>query len=164
MTDDTVAAKITVDAPAETVFELLTDPATHAAIDGTGWVQQPVDTDRLTRVGQIFRMGMFHEGHPNKQYEMANRIVVFDRPAAIAWMPGAQPRHIPGRDPAEGDAVEYGGWVWRYDLEPDGGDRTLVTLTYDWSRVQDRDIDFPPFGPEHLDNSLKHLAELAERP
>jgi hypothetical protein len=22
-------------------------------------------------------------------------------------------------------------------------------------------ITFPPFGPEHLDNSLRHLAELA---
>ncbi|MFB1294457.1 polyketide cyclase [Mycobacterium sp. pW049] len=163
MTDDTVAAKITVDAPAETVFDLLADPATHAAIDGTGWVQQPVDVGRLTRVGQVFRMGMFHEGHPNKHYEMSNRVEVLDRPLAIAWMPGAEPRHIPGRDAFEGDTVEYGGWIWRYDLEPDGADRTVVTLTYDWSRVQDPDMDFPPFGPEHLDNSLKHLAELAER-
>jgi hypothetical protein len=38
-------------------------------------------------------------------------------------------------------------------------------LTYDWSRVppHHRDIEFPPFGRQHLDNSLKHLAELAER-
>jgi hypothetical protein len=40
-----------------------------------------------------------------------------------------------------------------------------VMLTYDWSRVppHHRDIEFPPFGRQHLDNSLKHLAELAER-
>lgn len=163
MTDDTVAAKITVNASAEAVFDLLADPTSHAAIDGTGWVQQPVGTDRLTKVGQIFRMGMFHEGHPNKHYEMSNRVEVLDRPAAIAWMPGAEPRHIPGRDASEGNTVEYGGWIWRYDLESDGADRTVVTLTYDWSRVQNRDIDFPPFGPEHLDNSLRHLAALAER-
>lgn len=163
MTDDTVAATATINAPAETVFDLLADPATHAAIEGTGWVRQPVDTDRLTEAGQVFRMAMFHPGHPNKNYEMVNRVEVLDRPAAIAWMPGAEPRHIPGRDASEGDAVEYGGWIWRYDLEPDGAGRTVVTLTYDWSRVQDRDIDFPPFGPEHLDNSLQHLAELAER-
>jgi hypothetical protein len=39
-------------------------------------------------------------------------------------------------------------------------------LTYDWSAVpQDirKHIGFPPFDPEHLEKSLKHLAELAER-
>lgn len=28
-------------------------------------------------------------------------------------------------------------------------------------RPGDRGITFPPFGPEHLPNSLRHLAELA---
>jgi hypothetical protein len=27
--------------------------------------------------------------------------------------------------------------------------------------IGDRGIQFPPFGPEHLINSLRHLAELA---
>ncbi|MDG4665209.1 polyketide cyclase [Mycobacterium sp. 236(2023)] len=162
MTEEFVAAKAVIGASAETVFDLLADPSTHGAIDGTGWVQQPVDRDRLTDIGQIFRMGMYHDGHPNKHYEMSNRIEVLDRPRAIAWMPGAQPRHIPGRDASEGDTVEYGGWIWRYDLVPAGTDRTHVTLTYDWSGVQDPDIEFPPFDPVHLDNSLQHLAELAE--
>jgi hypothetical protein len=27
--------------------------------------------------------------------------------------------------------------------------------------VRDRGIQFPPFGPEHLTNSLHHLANLA---
>ncbi|MCZ4509622.1 hypothetical protein O3Q52_15740 [Streptomyces sp. ActVer] len=40
-----------------------------------------------------------------------------------------------------------------------------MTLTYDWSAVpqyiRDRGIRFPPFGPDHLTNSLHHLAELA---
>jgi hypothetical protein len=51
------------------------------------------------------------------------------------------------------------------DLDPVGADQTEVTLTYDWSRVPPHfiDIEFPPFSPQHLDNSLKHLAELAER-
>jgi len=58
----------------------------------------------------------------------------------------------------------FGGWIWRYDLNPVGEDRTEVTLTYDWSGVvpEMRDIQFPPFDRSHLDNSLKHLAELAE--
>ena len=59
----------------------------------------------------------------------------------------------------------FGGWIWRYDLAPLGPSETEVILTYDWSAVfeevlrrQDR---WPPFPPDHLDNSLTHLAELA---
>jgi hypothetical protein len=163
MTDDIMTASTVIRAPAEAVFDLLGDPSAHVAIDGTGWVRQPVDVERLTRVGQIFRMGMYHDGHPNKHYEMANRVEVFDRPRAIAWQPGAQPRHIPGRQGAEDGPVEWGGWIWRYDLDAVGVDETNVTLTYDWSQVPlaERDIQFPPFGRQHLAHSLEHLAALA---
>jgi len=30
--------------------------------------------------------------------------------------------------------------------------------------IRDRGIQFPPFGPEHLINSLRDLAELAASP
>lgn len=156
MTEETVSASATVNAPAETVFAVLADPATHEAIDGTGWVRQPLGDKHLTGVGQIFRMAMYHDNHPVKDYEMANRVEVFDRPRAIAWLPGQGP---------DDAALEFGGWVWRYDLEPVGDDRTEVTLTYDWSAVPAElreHIGFPPFDVAHLDNSLKHLAELAE--
>jgi peptidylprolyl isomerase len=36
-------------------------------------------------------------------------------------------------------------------------------VTKDLTTPHRRDIEFPPFGRQHLDNSLKHLAELAER-
>lgn len=164
MSEETVAARRVVDAPAEAVFDVLADPSSHAAIDGTGWVGRPVDEGRLEGTGQVFRMAMFHDDHPNKHYEMANRVEVFDRPTAIAWQPGAQRRHIPGQEDSGDATVEFGGWIWRYDLEPVGPDRTEVTLTYDWSGVAPsfRDIEFPPFEPDHLDNSLEHLAALAE--
>jgi hypothetical protein len=48
MTDDTLAATITIAAPAEAVFAVLTDPASHPAIDGTGWVSKALDTAPLT--------------------------------------------------------------------------------------------------------------------
>lgn len=164
MTEECISATFTVKASAEAVFDVLADPSTHPAIDGTGWVRAPVDVKRLTETGQFFRVAMYHDGHPNKDYEMVNRVEVFDRPRAIAWQPGAEPKHIPGHQGPDDGTVEFGGWVWRYDLEP-VGDQTEVTLTYDWSRVSPhkRDIEFPPFDPAHLDNSLKNLAELAER-
>jgi hypothetical protein len=75
---------------------------------------------------------------------------------AIGWLTGQE----------KGDGqLEFGGWIRRYDLAPLGPSETAVTLTYDWSAVpqfiRDRGIKFPPFGPEHLTNSLHHLAELA---
>ena len=38
-----------------------------------------------------------------------------------------------------------------------------MTLTYDWSAVgpEVREyLQFPPFGQDHLDNSLQHLSDL----
>jgi hypothetical protein len=165
MTEETMVAHIVINASDKAVFDLLADPSTHATIDGTGWVREPIDGKGLTEAGQIFRMGMHHDGHPNKHYEMTNRVEVFDRPHAISWQPGSEPRHIPGWQGPDDAPVEYGGWVWRYDLEPVGAEQTTVTLTYDWSRVpaDRRGIGFPPFPRQHLDDSLKNLAELAER-
>ncbi len=156
--------KTTVDAPAEKVFDVLADPTTHQAIDGTGWVRESVDGIPLTETGQIFRVGMYHDNHPNKNYEMANRVEVFDRPRAIAWQPGSEARHNPGREDSDDDTVEYGGWIWRYDLDPGDADHTEVTLTYDWSAVPEQlsnEIQFPPFPVAHLENSLANLARLA---
>jgi hypothetical protein len=43
-----VRAALAVAAPAGRVFALLADPGTHAAIDGTGWVQEAADRAPLT--------------------------------------------------------------------------------------------------------------------
>ncbi|NOQ59418.1 SRPBCC domain-containing protein [Mycolicibacterium fortuitum] len=151
-----MSAVCTVNAPAETVFAVLADPTTHQAIDGTGWVRESLDGKPLTDVGQVFRMAMYHDNFGGMHYEMANRVEVFEPPRAIAWLPGQG---------ADDTNLEFGGWIWRYDLEPLGDDRTEVTLTYDWSAVPQalrEHIEFPPFGRQHLDNSLKHLAGLAQ--
>jgi uncharacterized protein YndB with AHSA1/START domain len=152
---ETVSASITIRAPAEAVFAVLADPAKHAAIDGTGWVLDSPDRQPLSASGQIFRMGMFHPDHPDGNYEMANRVEAFDPPQAISW--------APGYDPGDGN-LRFPGWIWRYDLASLGPSETEVTLSYDWSGVPE-DVrrtgpKFPPFPPDHLDNSLGHLADL----
>ncbi len=38
-----------INAPAEAIFAVLADPAKHAAIDGTGWVREPLDGQPLTK-------------------------------------------------------------------------------------------------------------------
>jgi hypothetical protein len=156
MDPEKVSATLDMPVSADRVFAVLADPATHAAIDGTGWVQEAADPAPLTEVGQIFRMDMYHAGHPDGDYQVVNQVQVLDPPRAIGWLTGQE----------KGDGrLEFGGWIWRYDLVPLGPSETEVTLSYDWSAVpqfiRDRGIRFPPFGPEHLTNSLLHLAELA---
>jgi hypothetical protein len=154
MDDETVSASRIINAPAEAVFAVLADPAAHAAIDGTGWVREPLDRQQLTAAGQVFRMAMYHPNHPDGSYQMANRVQVFDLPRAISWEPG--------QETGEG-SLRFGGWVWRYDLVPAGPSGTEVTLSYDWSAVPGsvrQHIGFPPFPPDHLANSLAHLADL----
>ncbi|WP_370949577.1 SRPBCC family protein [Amycolatopsis sp. cg5] len=148
---------LTIAATPEQVFAVLADPATHPAIDGTGWVREAVDRAPLTEVGQLFRMDMYHGRHPDSDYQVINKVELIDEPHRIGWQVGTRK--------ADGE-LEFGGWLWRYDLTAvDAG--TEVLLTYDWSGVprfiRDRGIQFPPFPPEHLTNSLRHLAELTTR-
>jgi hypothetical protein len=161
---ENVSATLTVAAPATRVFAVLADPTTHAAIDGTGWVQESADRAPLTEAGQIFRMDMYHPDHPNGDYQVVNKVQVLDPPRAIGWLTGTEIGWLTGTEKGDGH-LEFGGWIWRYDLAPLGPSETEVTLTYDWSAVpqfiRERGIQFPPFGPEHLTNSLHHLAELA---
>jgi len=157
MTDETVSATTRISASAETVFAVLTDPSRHAAIDGTGRVRDSLDSERLTGSGQIFRVDMYHENHPDGSYEMANRVLAFEPPRVISWKPGYV-------SPETGK-LEFGGWIWRYDLTQLGPDETKATLSYDWSAVPDSlrqrlPFPFPPFAADHLSNSLAHLAEL----
>jgi hypothetical protein len=98
---------------------------------------------------------MYHDNHPARNYEMANKVVAFGRPHAVAWQLG---QDISGLKPFAG------GRVWRYDIRGAGWSEADVMLTYDWSAVPPdlrKHIQFPPFDPIHLENSLSHLSELA---
>jgi hypothetical protein len=152
--DDRVSASTVINAPAEAIFAVLADPTRHAGIDGTGWVGEAVDREPLTAAGQIFRMSMYHPNHPDGAYQMANRVQAFDAPSTIAWEPGNE---------ASDGTISFPGWMWRYDLTSAGPSTTELTLTYDWSAVPGpirQHIGFPPFPPDHLGNSLAHLATL----
>jgi hypothetical protein len=162
MAEENVSATLTFGVPAARVFAVLADPMTHSSIDGrdevtdgVGQVQEPVDRAPLTEAGQVFRMDMYHPNHPDGNYRVANKVFVLDPPRAIGWLTGTE---------NDDGQLDFGGWFWRYDLAPLGPSETEVTLTYDWSAVPQRIreyLHFPPFDPDHLSNSLQHLAELA---
>lgn len=114
MDQENVNATLTIPVPAARVFAVLADPSTYAAIDGTGWVQAAAENALLAEVGQIFRMDMYHSGHPDGDYRTVNKVEVLDPPRAIGWL----------TEQEKGDGeLEFGGWLWRYDLAPLGPSR-----------------------------------------
>lgn len=135
--------------PAE-VFAVLADPSRHRNTEPTDWVRDAVDTEPITAAGQMFAMNMYLT-QAGGDYVTYNLVNVFDKDRAIGWLPGIlddSGNHTPG------------GWFWRYDLAPNG-DRTDVTLTYDWSGTpqtfRDRVGQMPIFAEDYLAESLATL-------
>jgi hypothetical protein len=140
----------TIDATPEAIFAFLADPSHHRNTEPTDWVRDAVDPTAITAAGQMFAMNMFLT-QAGGDYTVYNLVHVFDQDRAIGWMPGVLDdggRHTPG------------GWFWRYDLAANG-DRTDVTLTYDWSgtpqHFRDQVGQMPLFGADYLADSLATL-------
>ena len=106
MADATVTATMIINAPAKAVFALLADPHQARCVDGAGWVREPVDSQPLTAAGQVFRMAMYHANHPDGNYQVANRVQVFDPPRAISWEPGQE---VGDGDHDAAEALAHGG-------------------------------------------------------
>jgi hypothetical protein len=140
----------TIAASPTEIFAVLADPARHRNTEPGDWVRDAADTAPITRIGQIFAMNMYLT-QAGGDYVMQNLVNVFDEDRAIGWIPGQL-------DNAGNHAA--GGWSWGYDLVP-SGDRTAVTLTYDWSGTsqdfRDRVGKMPPFGEDYLSASLASL-------
>lgn len=94
-------------APAE-IFALLTDPARHPELDGSGTVRGPLGTGGRLYLGRRFTMRM----HNVLPYVVPSTVVEFENQRRLAW------RHVAGH-------------VWRWELTDLGSGRTLVTETFD---------------------------------
>jgi len=55
--DDRVSATTVINASTEAIFAVLADPARHAAIDGTGWVCDALDSKPLVVVSILVATG-----------------------------------------------------------------------------------------------------------
>lgn len=149
MTEDRrITAHRVIDASAQEIFEVLSNPERHAELDGSGFVRSDDRSDRITATGQVFTMNM--EGdHMGGEYKTDNHVVGFDQNHLLAWKTA----------PA---GTEPPGWQWVWELTPDGNTATNVQLTYDWSSVTDEailnKISFPLIRQEQLEDSLGKLA------
>ncbi len=149
MSDDkSITVTRTINASTKDLFGLLSNPERHAELDGSGFVVSDEKSDRITASGQVFRMNMTGD-HMGGDYQTDNTVVGYDPNHLLAWQTA----------PA---GTEPPGWQWVWELKAlDAGD-TQVTLTYDWSKVTDREIlqkvTFPLVAQEQLEASLGNLA------
>src|SRR4051812_47264963 len=152
MADDSRISRITVsriiDAPAPEIFDVLTLPARHREIDGSGFVVSDDRTDPITAVGQEFRMNMTGE-HMAGDYQTENHVTGYDKNRLVSW------RTAPA-------GTEPPGWERMSELEADGLDSTEVTLTYDWDKVTDKallqKVSFPLVSQDQLEDALANRA------
>jgi len=141
-----VSASCEIAAPADKIFELIADPSLQPRWDGNDNLAEAPTGQRVRAVGDVFTMtitmGSIRENH----------VVEFEEGRLIAWRPSE-----PGKEPP--------GHLWRWELEPLDDSRTLVTHTYDWSRLTD-EMRLPRARATtayKLQLSMERLAELAER-
>jgi uncharacterized protein YndB with AHSA1/START domain len=137
------AARISIDAPIEHVFDLLADPRRHAEFDGSGTVLSMVSGPERLEMGARFGMSM----RIALPYRISNVVVEFDEGSRIAWRHAARHR-------------------WRYELESAGNGGTVVTETFDArhaplrAALQFRDVY--GMNEKAMARTLVRLKDLAE--
>ncbi|GAA0036283.1 MULTISPECIES: SRPBCC family protein [Brevibacterium] len=137
-----------IDHSTQEIFDVLTLPENHEQFDGSDMVRAAEKSQRIMGVGDVFVMNMFSEPMGG-DYQMHNHVTAYDANKMVGWQP------------AQADnPKEPGGWEWLYELNAVGPDSTEVTLTYDWSKVDDPKLLplFPVVSEEQLDESLNRLA------
>jgi uncharacterized protein YndB with AHSA1/START domain len=141
-----VIASREIAAPADTIFELIADPSLQPRWDGNDNLAEARTGQRVRAVGDVFSMTITQGSVRD------NHVVEFEEGRLIAWRPSE-----PGK--------EQPGHLWRWQLESLDDSRTLVTHTYDWSRLTD-EMRLPiarGMTADKLQASIERLAELAER-
>jgi uncharacterized protein YndB with AHSA1/START domain len=109
---NTAAARITVNAPAAKIFDLLSNPRAHHQFDGSGTVRNAVSGPERLFLGATFSMSM----KIKVPYRIKNTVVAFEENKKISWC------HLMK-------------WTWTYELQDLGKGTTQVTESFDASRI-----------------------------
>lgn len=147
---DVISVQRLVPAPPEPIFDLLVDPAGHAAIDGGGSVRGARSGGRRLALGDRFGMDM----HLGVAYSTKNTVVELEENRRIAWQTTA------GGAPG----AVLGGRIWRYVLEPvEGG--TLVTESWDlthekWTSKPVVKLTMAASTRRNMERTLARIEEL----
>lgn len=143
-----VTVERTIEAPVDAVFDVLSNPERHQALDGSGFVRSVDHADRIQKVGEKFTMNMQGD-HMGGEYQTDNVVSGYIKDKLLAWKTAPA-----GNEPP--------GWEWLWELESQGPNETLVRHTYDWSKVTDKklleQIKFPLVTEDQLNDTLARLS------
>ena len=128
--------------PAEELFALVADPHRHGELDGSGTVRDAVSGPTRVREGDKFSVKMKMFGVP---YRITSTVTQCVDSRIVEW------KHP-------------GGHRWRWEFEPDGDGRTLVTETFDYSTipgVQAKALELLGMAKQNAAGIQKTLAKLS---
>jgi hypothetical protein len=109
---NTAAARITINAPASVIFDLLASPAAHQRFDGSGSVLGAISGPDRLFLGATFGMAM----KIKVPYRIKNTVVEFEENKKITWC------HLMK-------------WTWCYELQAVAPNKTIVTESFDASKI-----------------------------
>ncbi len=142
---DTAAARITINASASTIFDLLANPGAHSSFDGSGTITQSISGPERLFLGAKFGMAM----KIKVPYRITNTVVAFDENKKITWC------HLMK-------------WTWSYELLELGNGQTQVTEIFDASKVSGlsrwwlKKTDSLARNPKWMAKSLVRLKAICE--
>ena len=109
---NTAAARITVNAAASKIFDLLANPASHQLFDGSGTIQRSISGPERLFLGAKFGMAM----RIKVPYRIKNTVVAFEENKKITW-------------------CHFMKWTWCYELLDLGNGQVQVTESFDASQI-----------------------------
>lgn len=109
---NTSAARITINAPASKIFDLLANPSSHRLFDGSGTIQRSISGPDRLFLGAQFSMAM----KIKLPYRIKNTVVAFEENKKITWC------HLMK-------------WRWCYELDEIESGQVVVTESFDASDI-----------------------------
>ena len=144
-------------ASAHAIFLVVSDPARHVDIDGSGMLQAAPDSTPLIEVGQTFDLDMDRRPLGDipdmAEYEVRCTVTQLIPDQLVEWTVRAV-----GKPPA--------GHVYGWQIEPLTDGECLVSNYCDWTNIRDElraRFRWPVVPADRLQRSVDNLARLATR-
>ena len=155
MSPDRMSATRRIAAPASKLFQIVSSPAGHVQIDGSGMLEAAPGAKPLTEVGDTFDMDMdrtpLNDIPGLVKYKVRNTVTQFVPDRLIEWTVGSADRPPLGH-------------VYGWQIEPVSDTESEVTNYCDWTGIPQEARERRPWPvvPVHmLEQSVENLERIA---
>jgi hypothetical protein len=144
-------------APAHAIFEIVSNPAGHVEIDGSGMLEAAPDARQLSSVGETFDMDMdrtpLGDIPDMGKYKVRNTVTRIVPDRLVEWGVGSADRPMFGH-------------VYGWQIEPVSDTESDVTNYCDWTNISEEMRSrraWPVVPVEMLEKSVEKLENVATR-